>query len=124
MFQTRILIESELCHLAATATTPVVLDGLQAAARAFEDGWQSGDLVAHVEADLAFHLDIVTACPNQMLAGLYRAVQQLLTETQRQPIPNTNPDRMRRSIGDAHPSPEHCRVGGGDALTLALVHTA
>lgn len=80
--------------------TPAVLEGLTNAARTFDDAWQSGDLVAHVEADLAFHLGIAVACPNRMLAGLYHTVQQLLTETQRQPIPNTDPDRMSQSIAE------------------------
>jgi GntR family transcriptional repressor for pyruvate dehydrogenase complex len=104
VFQTRVLIEAELCRLAATAMTPPLLEGLKSAAQAFEDAWQSGDLVAHVEADLALHLGIAMACPNRMLTDLYRTVQQLLTETQRQPIPNTDPDRMRQSIA------EHWRI--------------
>ena len=100
VFQTRILIEAELCRLAATAMTPSVLADLNAAAQSFEEAWTAGDLVAHVEADLAFHLGIATACPNRMLTNLYRTVQQLVTETQRHPIPNTNPDRMLQSIAE------------------------
>lgn len=100
VFQTRVLIESELCRLAAAIITPSVLQDLTAAAHAFEEAWQSGDLVAHVEADLALHLGIAMACPNRMLTGLYCTVQQLLTETQRQPIPNTNHDRMTQSIAE------------------------
>lgn len=100
VFQTRILIESELCRLAAPVITPAAVQSLREAARIFEDAWHSGDLVAHVEADLALHLGIAMACPNRMLAGLYRTVQQLLTETQRQPIPNTDPDRMAQSIAE------------------------
>lgn len=128
VFQTRILIESELCRLAAAAMTPTVLDGLQAAARAFEDAWQSGDLVAHVEADLAFHLGIATACPNRMLAGLYRTVQHLLTETQRQPIPNTDPDRMRRSIAEHWAIADALERGdsaaAGDRMRIHIQNTA
>ena len=80
--------------------TPSVLADLNAAAQAFEEAWAAGDLVAHVEADLAFHLGIATACPNRMLSNLYRTVRQLVTETQRHPIPNTNPDRMLQSIAE------------------------
>ena len=115
VFQTRVLIESELCRLAATAMTPPVLSDLNAAAQAFEDAWASGDLVAHVEADLAFHLGIAAACPNRMLTNLYRTVQQLLTETQRHPIPNTNPDRMRQSIAEHWGIVEALERGDGAA---------
>lgn len=104
VFQTRALIEAELCRLAATAATASVLEDLREAARSFEEAWKAGDLVAHVEADLTFHLGIATACPNRMLTSLYRTAQQLLTETQRHPIPNTDPDRMLQSIS------EHWRI--------------
>ncbi len=102
VFQSRLLIEAELCRLAAGAITPAALDTLRTAATAFEAAWSAGDLVAHVEADLAFHRAIAQACSNRMLAQLYQTVQQLLTETQRQPIPNTDPDRMRQSIAEHH----------------------
>ncbi|CAM3364494.1 FadR/GntR family transcriptional regulator [Paracoccus nototheniae] len=100
VFQTRLLLEGEMCRLAAPAITPDALTALQAAATGFEEAWGAGDLVAHVEADLALHLGIAEACPNRMLSGVYRTVQQLVTETQRQPIPNTDPDRMRQSIAE------------------------
>lgn len=35
-----------------------------------------------------------------MLAGIYANMQHLLSETQRQPIPNTDPERMRQSIAE------------------------
>lgn len=100
VFQTRLLIEGELCRLAATAMTPEVLSALKQAAISFEDAWASGDLVAHVEADLALHLGIAYVCPNRMLSRIYQTVQQLLTETQRHPLPNTDPHRMKQSIAE------------------------
>lgn len=100
VFQTRLLIEGELARLAASAITPDALAGLQSAATQFEQAWAQGDLVAHVDADLALHQGIAQACPNRMLATLYSTVSQLLTETQRQPIPNTDPDRMAQSIAE------------------------
>lgn len=115
VFQTRVLIESELCRLAGAVMTPSVLAGLKDAAQAFEDAWHSGDLVAHVEADLALHLGIARACPNRMLTGLYCTVQQLLTETQRQPIPNTDHDRMSRSIAEHWTIVEALQRGDGVA---------
>lgn len=113
VFQTRLLIEGELCRLAASAMTPDRLTALRQSAAAFEDAWRSGDLVAHVEADLALHLGIADACPNKMLVSLYQTVRQLLTETQRQPIPNTDSDRMRQSIAEHHAVVD--ALGRGDA---------
>ncbi|MCF3973969.1 FadR/GntR family transcriptional regulator [Paracoccus salsus] len=98
VFQTRLLIEGEICALAAAAMVAETVSTLHLAARTFRDAWQSGDLVAHVEADLALHQAIADACPNRVLAKVYANMQHLLSETQRQPIPNTNPERMRQSI--------------------------
>ncbi|WP_205965891.1 FadR/GntR family transcriptional regulator [Paracoccus liaowanqingii] len=98
VFQTRLLIEAEICALAAEAMTWDTIDTLQSAAATFRDAWHRGDLVAHVEADLALHQAIADACPNRMLANVYANMQHLLSETQRQPIPNTDPDRMLQSI--------------------------
>jgi GntR family transcriptional repressor for pyruvate dehydrogenase complex len=102
VYQTRLLIEGELCALAAAVITSEVAADLSAAAQSFEKAWQNGDLVAHVEADLALHRGIADLCPNRMLAGIYTNMQHLLSETQRQPIPNTDPDRMRQSIAEHH----------------------
>lgn len=98
VFQTRLLIEGEICGLTAEAMTPEIIDRLQMAAGTFRDAWHRGDLMAHVEADLALHRGIADACPNRMLANVYANMQHLLSETQRQPIPNTDPTRMLHSI--------------------------
>ncbi len=98
VFQSRLLIESELCRLAAGHIGPVDLDSLDEAAAVFEDAWRQGDLVAHVEADLRFHRTIADAGPNRMLRSLYHSVQHLLTESQRQPIPMTAHARMTQSM--------------------------
>ncbi|WP_147115285.1 FadR/GntR family transcriptional regulator, partial [Tateyamaria sp. syn59] len=98
VFQTRILIEGEMARLAAGALGPEGLATLRRQADLFESAWRDGDLVAHVEADLAFHSAVAAACPNAMLKRLYASIQELLTETQRRPIPNTETARMRASI--------------------------
>ncbi|WP_111559368.1 FadR/GntR family transcriptional regulator [Paracoccus sediminilitoris] len=100
VFQTRMLIEGEICALAASVMTADASNTLAGLAQTFDDAWHKGDLVAHVEADLAFHRGIADACPNRMLASIYANMQHLLSETQRQPIPNTDPDRMRQSIAE------------------------
>ena len=98
VYQTRMLIETELCALAAAVMTPEADACLTTASDMFAEAWQEGDLVAHVEADLALHRGIADLCPNRMLAGIYTNMQHLLSETQHQPIPNTAPARMRQSI--------------------------
>jgi len=100
VFQSRILIESELCRLGAGTLGEDILNILETANCAFEDAWEKGDLMAHVEADLLFHRTIAASCPNKMLQRLYHSVQDLLTESQRQPIPNTEPARMTQSIDE------------------------
>ncbi len=98
VFQTRLLIEGELARLAAGALDTEGLTTLRRHADTFEKAWREGDLVAHVEADLAFHSAIAAVCPNAMLQRLYGSIQDLLTETQRRPIPNTETSRMQASI--------------------------
>ena len=100
VFQTRALLETELCRLAAPHVTEAIADRLEAATVAFETAWTAGDLVGHVEADLRFHGLIVETCPNPMLRDFYRSVRDLMTESQRVPIPNTAVARMQASISE------------------------
>ncbi|RJE79240.1 FadR family transcriptional regulator [Paracoccus sp. JM45] len=119
-FQSRLLIEGELCRLAAPVITPQAMVQLETACASFEDSWKAGDLVAHVEADLDFHRGIAAACPNRMLASLYQTVQQLLTETQRQPIPNTAGERMAQSIAEHHAILTALQKADGPAAEQAM----
>lgn len=48
----------------------------------------------NVDADLEFHGTIVAACSSTMLKALYQTVRDQVTETQRQPIPITDPERQ------------------------------
>ncbi|MFQ3251940.1 MAG: GntR family transcriptional repressor for pyruvate dehydrogenase complex [Loktanella salsilacus] len=100
VFQSRLLIETELCRLAAPHITDVIADRLHRATQQFEDAWTAGDLVTHVEADLTFHGLIMEACPNAMLRQLYQSVRDKMTESQRVPIPNTAVARMSGSISE------------------------
>ena len=45
-------------------------------------------------------MTIAKRCRNRMMATLYDTVRSLLTETQRQPIPMTEPARMQSSIAE------------------------
>lgn len=100
VFQTRILLEGEIARLSAGRLTQVQLDGMETATRTMEEAWASQDLVTNVEADLLFHGTIVSACSNSMLKALYQTVRDQVTETQRQPIPITDPERMGQSIAE------------------------
>ena len=93
------LIEVEV-GLAAGRLTANQLDQMEQATSQMEECWARQDLIANVEADLTFHGIIVEACSNAMMRSLYQIVRDQLTETQRQPIPITDPERMRASIAE------------------------
>ncbi|MEH6836459.1 MULTISPECIES: FadR/GntR family transcriptional regulator [Falsihalocynthiibacter] len=98
VFQSRMMIETEMCRLAAPHINDAVAQKLREVTDQFELAWTRGDLVTHVEADLMFHRLIAQACPNAMLRRLYHSVSDLLTESQRVPIPSTALARMNASM--------------------------
>ncbi|MGV8935755.1 MAG: FadR/GntR family transcriptional regulator [Allorhizobium sp.] len=100
VFQTRIMLEGQIAGLAAGRLMANQLDQMERATRRMEECWASQDLLANVESDLEFHAIIASACSNAMLRALYQTVREQLTETQRQPIPITDPARMRASISE------------------------
>lgn len=100
VFQTRIMLEGEIARLSAGRLTQIQLEKMERATRTMEECWASQDLLANVEADLDFHETIVSACSNAMLRALYQNVRDQITETQRQPIPFTDPERMRASVAE------------------------
>ncbi|MFD1694333.1 FadR/GntR family transcriptional regulator [Roseibium aestuarii] len=113
VFQTRLMLEGEIVRLAAGRLTQMDLDALQRATTAMEEAWEAQDLVANVEADLEFHKTIVSACSNSMLKALYQTVRDQLVETQRQPIPMTDPERMKQSIAEHRRIIEALRANDG-----------
>jgi GntR family transcriptional regulator, transcriptional repressor for pyruvate dehydrogenase complex len=100
VFQTRVMLEGQLAGLSAHSLSDTELDALAAETDKMQKNWASGDLLANVEADLEFHQIIASACPNRMLVDLYQSVRQQLTATQIQPIPITEPERMKASISE------------------------
>lgn len=100
VFQTRIMLEGQIAGLAAGRLMAIQLDQMERATQRMEECWASQDLLANVEADLQFHAVIASACSNAMLRALYDTVRDQLTETQRQPIPITDPARMKASISE------------------------
>ncbi|MCC9625902.1 FadR family transcriptional regulator [Thalassospira sp. MA62] len=100
VFQTRIFLEGEIAALASGRLTAIQLDAMADATDRMEKHWADQDLIANVEADLEFHGIIVEACSNSLMRDLYHTVRDKITETQRKPIPITDPERMRASIGE------------------------
>ncbi|ETX14416.1 GntR family transcriptional regulator [Roseivivax halodurans JCM 10272] len=120
VFQTRIMIEGEICRLAAPTVTDGALARIGKAAEVFESAWSSGDLVGHVEADLEFHQLIAQACPNALLQEMYRSVHALITESQRVPIPITAVVRMQDSIAEHRAILEGLRLRDPSAARAAM----
>ena len=100
VFETRRLLEGSICEHAAATLAMEDFDRLSQIADDMERSWSTGDLLSNVESDLEFHALIVSGCRNRMLVDLYRSVQAVITETQRQPIPITAPARMSDSIAE------------------------
>ncbi len=100
VFETRVMLECQIVENAASAIGTAALAALRVATEEMDRFWEAGDLLANVEADLRFHATIAQCCANRMLQTLYETVQTLLAETQRQPIPRTNPSRMHASIAE------------------------
>lgn len=100
VFETRLMIEGQIAALAAQTLAEQQLQRLERATDAMERFWEAGDLLANVEADVEFHGVIVSHCGNRLLVDLYQSIRDKLTETQRQPIPKTEPARMSESIAE------------------------
>lgn len=100
VFETRHMLEGQIVLATAKVIDAAAIAELVSSTDEMERCWETGDLLANVEADLRFHRTIAMNCPNQMLQSVYETVQDLLNETQRQPIPRTNPARMRESLSE------------------------
>lgn len=100
VFETRVMLEGQIAESVAAVVTSDTLNILRLATDEMERCWAAGDLLANVEADLRFHLTLAHCCTNRMLQALYETVQVMLAETQRQPIPRTNPTRMHASVAE------------------------
>ncbi|WP_296081520.1 FadR/GntR family transcriptional regulator [uncultured Agrobacterium sp.] len=114
VFQTRALLEGEIAKLAAGRLTQRQLDEMEQATETMERSWEKQDVISNVEADLQFHSTIVSGCSNAMMQALYQTVRELITETQRQPIPITDPARMRNSIAEHRRVIEALRLNDGN----------
>lgn len=100
VFEVRLMIEGRLAAAAAPQIDAASLAILRQATDEMERCWALGDLLANVEADLLFHRTLAAVSPNRLLSGLYNSILPLLNETQRQPIPRTEPRRMDASVAE------------------------
>lgn len=115
VFETRRLLEGAICEQAASTLVSSDIERLEQIADDMQRSWAEGDLLSNVESDLEFHSVIVSGCHNRMLVDLYRSVQTVITETQRQPIPITAPSRMNESIAEHRRILDALRVSDGGA---------
>lgn len=120
VFETRLMLEGRIAAAAAPGVDATALALLRQATNEMERCWGVGDLVATVEADLLFHRTIARSCPNRLLLALYEEVTPLLTETQRQPIPRTEPARMAASIAEHRALIAALASGDATATRLAM----
>lgn len=120
VFETRAMLEGQIVENAAPVIGPEALAALRLATDEMERFWAAGDRLANVEADLRFHQTIAQVCTNRMLQALYETVQGLMAETQRQPIPRTNPTRMHASVAEHRDIIAALAAADGKAARLAM----
>ncbi|QDG76322.1 FadR/GntR family transcriptional regulator [Labrenzia sp. PHM005] len=100
VFETRLVLEGEVAGYAAGHVSGDDLKHLLDLTNKMEQAWSDRDFLSNVDADLEFHDLIARKCQNRLIARLYDQVRELVTETQRQPIPITDPARMRASLSE------------------------
>ncbi|CTQ43740.1 Pyruvate dehydrogenase complex repressor [Roseibium aggregatum] len=120
VFETRLVLEGEIAAHAAGRLSEDDLDRLSQLTDLMEQAWSNRDFLSNVDADLEFHDLIARRCRNRMIAGLYDQVRKLLTETQRQPIPITDPLRMRASLAEHRVIVAELRKGDAEAARTAM----
>lgn len=128
VFQTRIMLESQIVRLGAAAMTDARIKDMKRLTDQMEMAWAAGDLLGNAEADFEFHGVIVSACPNRMLVDLYDANRDRIHFTQMQPIAVTDPARMRSSIAEHRMILKALGEGDADsaaeAIALHIANTA
>ena len=100
VFETRMMLESEIAARATGRLSAQDLDMLDMLTNEMERAWEAYDYLTNVDADLRFHAMIAKGCANRMLSELYGRVREQIGETQRQPIPITDPQRMKDSLAE------------------------
>jgi GntR family transcriptional repressor for pyruvate dehydrogenase complex len=120
VFETRMMLESEIAARATGRLSAQDLDMLDMLTSEMERAWGACDYLTNVDADLRFHATITRACANRMLIELYGRVREQIGETQRQPIPITDPQRMKASLGEHRAIVDAFRARDPDAARDAM----
>ncbi|WP_420340669.1 FadR/GntR family transcriptional regulator [Roseibium sp.] len=120
VFETRLVLEGEITAFAAGRLSEDDLAHLSELTDRMEKAWSGRDFLSNVEADLEFHDLIARNCRNRMIARLYDQVRELVTETQRQPIPITDPARMRASLLEHRAIVAALETGNAEASRSAM----
>lgn len=77
----RSALEVRAARLACVRRTDDDLERLGHALRQRQDAWAEGDRVGFVNADVAFHLAVVTASRNSVLAGLHADLGEVIRDS-------------------------------------------
>ncbi|GAA2471358.1 FadR/GntR family transcriptional regulator [Streptomyces longisporus] len=77
----RSALEVRAARLACQRRTEDDLERLEHALRQRQDAWTADDPVAFVNADVAFHLAVVTASQNTVLAGLHADLGEVIRDS-------------------------------------------
>ncbi|MBL1069137.1 FadR/GntR family transcriptional regulator [Streptomyces sp. 7-21] len=110
--EVRRALETAAARLAAERRTEADLEKLRALLRRREEAWDSGEVGRFVEADATFHLAVVAASHNEVLAAVYSDLGSVVR------------DLLRRDLGNALREEDHLdhgrlvtAIAEGDAAT-------
>jgi DNA-binding FadR family transcriptional regulator len=104
-------LEATAAALAAVRHTADDLHQIDAALARREDAWRARDASAFVDTDAAFHLSVVAASHNPVLAGLYADLVEVVRDFLRADVgPELRPD----AYVDHSRLVEAIRAGDGD----------
>ncbi|MFJ2774859.1 FadR/GntR family transcriptional regulator [Streptomyces sp. NPDC087300] len=100
-YEVRACLERDAARHAAVRRTEDDLVTLRAALVERDRAWQSGNIAAFIDADVAFHRTVADATHNSVLAELYGHLSDALRETLRSVVAAPVPDSVRHQL-DAH----------------------
>ncbi|MGW2230697.1 FadR/GntR family transcriptional regulator [Streptomyces formicae] len=100
-YEVRASLERDAARHAAARRTEDDLVTLRAALVERDRAWQSGNIAAFIDADVAFHRTVADAAHNSVLADLYGHLSDALRETLHSVVAAPVPDAVRHQL-DAH----------------------
>ncbi|WP_346428939.1 FCD domain-containing protein [Streptomyces sp. WAC 01529] len=100
-YEVRACLERDAARHAAERRTEEDLVTLRAALAERGKAWESGNVAAFIDADMAFHRTVADAAHNSILAELYGHLSDVLRETLQSVVGAPVPDSVRHQF-DAH----------------------